>query len=422
MSASVKVILFKSKVLKNGEHPIMLRVTKDRKSKYLSVGANCSPEFWDEKNNCPKKKHPTFDEINMLIDVKKIEAQKLLLDLKKDGRDFSAEELQRKMKGTVTRKTGVLAYFLETIEKLEKSNRIGYANVFRFTMNSLKRFRDEKEFAFSDVTLNFLNRYEEFCTAGGAQLNSVFVYMRTFKTLLNNAKKDDLVQPDYNPFKDYPFTKFRKIKTRKRAITVDDIEKIIAKEVEEGSTMAHAKAYFLFSYYCRGINFSDIAFLKWSNIQNGRLKYARKKTKEEFNIKLPEQALEIIEHFKEEHYQGKEGYIFPILFDRHKTPVSIENRIDKMLKVVNKGLKELGNACGIEVPLTTYVARHSFATNLKRSGAPIAFISEALGHDSEKTTKIYLDSFENDALDNVVGVLFSKHQTVKENISKGSGQ
>lgn len=406
MSASIKVVLFTSKVLSTGEHPIMLRVTKDRKSKYLSVGASCHPQLWDSKNNCPKKSHPHFRQIQMLIDVKQTEARKLLLELQTEGQDFSAEHVHRKIKNSVTRKVGVLEYFKEVVETLEGKNRIGYANAFRFTMNSLSRFRNGREFSFSDVGTNFLNQYEEFVLEGGAQLNSVFVYMRTFKTLLNYAKKAELARQDYNPFKDYPFAKFRKIQTRKRAITPEDIQKIIECNVSENTKAYHAKTYFLFSYYCRGINFSDIAFLRWANVENDRLTYVRKKTGESFRFKLVPPAIAILENYKANFYQGKAGYIFPVLFDRHQSAITIENRIDKVLKEVNKELKAIGSACEINTPLTTYVARHSFATNLKRSGAPVAIISEALGHDSEKTTKIYLDSFENDVLDNAIDHLF----------------
>ena len=187
----------------------------------------------------------------------------------------------------------------------------------------------------------------------------------------------------------------------------------MALETEPDTPVHHAKNYFLFSYYCRGINFSDIAFLKWQNIEGERMNYVRKKTGEGFNMKLVAPAQAIIDYYKQEFFQTRDGYVFPILFDRHKTATSIDNRIDKMLKVVNKALKEIGAKCEISTPLTTYVARHSFATNMKRNGVSVSVISEALGHDSEKTTKIYLDSFENDALDSAVEMLVAKH-TMRE--------
>ena len=147
------------------------------------------------------------------------------------------------------------------------------------------------------------------------------------------------------------------------------------------------------------INFIDIAFLKWKDIKKNRLVYTRQKTKELFNMELLDPANEILEHYKNLYYINQETYIFPILSERHTTPNMLHNRKEKMIRKINKDLKEIAILTGIESELTTYVARHSYATILKKSGIATAIISEAMGHDSEKTTKIYLESFENNVFD-----------------------
>ena len=222
--------------------------------------------------------------------------------------------------------------------------------------------------------------------------------MRAFKTLVNNAKKENLVKENYNPFKEFSFQKYRGIKTKKRAITKAQIQ-LIMDYVPLLNSVLNSKNYFLISYFCRGINFTDIAFLKWSNIYENRLEYTRRKTGESFSVLILEPAAKIIEHYKSTNYFGMGSYIFPILNDFHKTPQQIDYRIEKIIKQTNKDLKTIAEAVGIKEKLTTYVARHSFATNMKRSGVSISLISESLGHDSEKTTRIYLDSFENVILD-----------------------
>jgi integrase len=142
-----------------------------------------------------------------------------------------------------------------------------------------------------------------------------------------------------------------------------------------------------------------MAFLKWRDIQKERLNYIRRKTKENFTIGLLDPAKEILEYYKQSCCCDKDGYIFPILSDSYKTARSIDYRIDRMLKIVNSDLKKIAISAKIEIRLTTYVARHSFATIMKRNGISTTMISEALGHESEKTTQIYLDSFENAVLD-----------------------
>lgn len=397
--SSIKVVLYTSKTLSNGEHPIMLRVIKDRKIKYISLQHSCSVELWDEKTNLPRKKHPLYKELIISIEKKKLEANKLLLELSHDEKDVSAEEIKTKLKKSVLNRKTVFYYFDEVIKKLENTGRIGYASIFKSTKNSISTFRNGKDLHFSDITPSFLTKYEDSFYERGVAMNSVFVFMRTLKTLINYARKDNMVREDFNPFKDISFSKFRRIKTKKRAITKEEIQKIVKLKIKDDQGLINARNYFLFSFYNRGINFIDMAFLQWGNIRNDRLLYTRRKTKENFNIELLPPVKGILEYYKPLTYEDNNSFVFPILSHSYKMPKSINNRLDKILRIVNADLKILAKEAGITEKLTTYVARHSYATILKRSGISTSVISEAMGHDSEKTTKIYLDSFANDILD-----------------------
>ena len=158
----------------------------------------------------------------------------------------------------------------------------------------------------------------------------------------------------------------------------------------------------MFSYLTRGTNFTDIAFLTWKSIsKDNRMKYTRKKTGQSFDMGLLDEAFEIIQYYKDIYYSGNDkDYIFPILNrEIHVTPTQIDNRIEKVLKQTNRDLKSIAKEIGIDEKITTYVARHSFATILKNEGQGTAVISELLGHESERTTQIYLDSFGNKILD-----------------------
>jgi site-specific recombinase XerD len=397
--ASIKAVLYTSKTLNNGEHPIMLRVIKDRKPKYISLHMSCSKDLWDSDENLPKKKHPLYKEMVISIAKKKLEANKLVLDLSNDEKDVSAEEIRSKLKTSVVNKKTVFQYFDEVIARLKATNRLGYAGIFKSTKNSLVTFRNGKDFQFSDITTSFLTKYEDAFYVRGVAPNSVFVFLRTFKTLVNYARKDSIVKSDFDPFKELNFTKFRRIRTKKRAVSKEDIQKIEKLKIKDDQGLLNARNYFLFSYYNRGINFIDIAYLKWDDVKNGRLVYTRRKTKEDFTIALLPPAIKILDYYKKLTFEDNDSYIFPILSATYKTPQSIRNRLVKMLRIVNQDLKAVGEKAKISEKLTTYVARHSFATNLKKSGISTSVISEAMGHDSEKTTKIYLDSFANDILD-----------------------
>jgi site-specific recombinase XerD len=400
--ASVKLIFAKNKPnKKTGECYFFMRVTHNRKQKELKIG-KCKPEHWNFDINLPKKNCPFYQDILVLIDKRKRDANKLILELESNDLDFTSNTIVDTIvkKNKISSKT-VLQYFDENIERFKNSNRIGYANIFKSTSNSLKTFNKGKDFSFGDVDYNFLSRFEEHHLKNEVKPNSIFVYLRTFRTLLNNAVKDGIVKSDYNPYKDYPLAKFRRIKTIKRTLSEDEMKKIIESEFEQDTAIFHAKNYFLFSYYNRGINFIDLSNLKWKNIQNNRLFYTRSKTKGHFNIELLEPVIKILEYYKVSPNLNENSFIFPILNETHVTAQQIDNRIDRVLKLVNKNLKAMGEKLEITTKITTYVARHTFANALKRGGAKTAEISEAMGHVGEEITQIYLDSFENEKLDNL---------------------
>ncbi len=163
---------------------------------------------------------------------------------------------------------------------------------------------------------------------------------------------------------------------------------------KEKPTVQLAKDLFLFSYLCSGMNFTDIANLKPDYISGNQLQYIRQKTSQKINVLLVPDAINLLLKYKAN--SESSGYSFPILNSQiHKTAKQKQYRIHKVLGQTDKGLKRIAELCKIKINLTSYVARHSFATILKNSGVNIALISEALGHSELSTTQIYLDSFEN---------------------------
>lgn len=159
-----------------------------------------------------------------------------------------------------------------------------------------------------------------------------------------------------------------------------------------------AIALFTFSYFTAGINFIDMAMLKHENIVDGKLCYIRAKTKKQIIIPLQEKSKEIISNYSASS-ANRSDHIFPILSAYHQSGVQKANRLHKVLAKINRALKHIGEELDLPIKLTTYVARHTFATVLKRAGVSTSIISESLGHSSEKITQIYLDSFENSQID-----------------------
>lgn len=403
MNTSTKVLLYTSKTLSNGEHPIMLRIIKDRKPIYKSIGLSCSKTFWDFETNLPKKKHPLKLELDILISKKVNETNRAILNLENEGKYFSVDMVKNKLNKAFSKIT-VFQFFDTEINCLTKANRIGYANVFKDSKRALMKFRAGKDLTFADINVKFLNDFENWHAERGVATNSISVYLRPLRTLMNKAIAEGYCPAEIYPFKAYIISKLH-TETFKRALTREQIRKLSEVKVKDDSKLFHSKNYFLFSYYVMGMNFSDMAFLKWSNIREERLHYERVKTGGNHNVKLLPPAVEILNYYKENYLQSQKDFVFPILNESHSTSQSVNNRIKKVLKQTNSDLKEIARLAKVDFHLTTYVARHSWATILKRSGISTSVISEGLGHTTEKTTQIYLDSFENETLDDANQVL-----------------
>ena len=396
---TVTVLLYKSKTLSNGEHPLMIRVSKNRVRKYISLGLSCHPKNWDTKSNLPKKSHPQKEKIDSIISKAVSQYKDKIIDFKHEGKDFTPDVLISETHNPV-KKTTVFKYFEMKVQNLKNSKQIGNAKVYHDTYSQVKSFNNEKDITFSQLDYNFLIKLENHFKAKGTTDTAMSVRFRTIRALFNSAVAENYVKKDLYPFDKFKISERFNIKTQKRAITKDDIKKIEAVVLDKKLAAFEAQQYFLFSYYGQGINFVDIANLKWSNLINGRIFYKRAKTGNELSFKLPQPALAIIEYWRPVTQRSNSAYIFPILNEeKHLTPTQKHNRIHKVLTRVNKDLKEIGKTAKIDTPITSYVARHTFATVLKRSGVSTAIISESMGHQTEAITQTYLKSFENSIID-----------------------
>ena len=395
MSETIKVLCYKSKTLSNGEHPLMLCVCKDRKRKFQSLGISIRAELWDFKTNQPKAKCPNRERILVLINDKINEIQKAALDKKIAGKDFTATTLIESTTNRTTNKT-VGEYYLTYIQNLKKEKRIRYAGMLEVSYNSFIKFNKHLDIPFSDIDAAWLKRYELWMKEQNLSVSTISTRVRHLRAVFNLAIAEHSIKNDCYPFHSYKVSKLNR-QTVKRALTKQDILKVMQ---YKGTSSMECLAIdiFIFSYLNAGINFIDIAKLKHSNIAENHLIYNREKTKKLINVPLQVKALEIIAKYQKD----KSPCLFPILSPFHKTEVQIANRLHKMLAKINKHLKELGERLELPIPLTTYVARHSYATVLKRAGVSTSIISESLGHSSEKITQVYLDSFDNEQINNAM--------------------
>ena len=392
MNATIEVVCYKYKVLANNESPLMLRITKDRKRKYSSIGISLNPVYWDFEKNKPRRNCPNRLYIERLI-ADKIEAYRTkMIELQAENKEFTATTLHEQMFDRNSKPT-VDEVFQTQIKNLKQTGRMGYALSHQEVYNSLIKFNKHLNIYFSDIDTIWLKRYETWLREQNFSENTIGRRFRTLRTVYNIAIEEKYVKAEHYPFKSYKVSKLHQT-TAKRAINKADIMRIIEYHSTDFYTQ-FAVDLFTFSYFTGGINFVDIAYLKSDNIVDGRLIYTRRKTHKLIKLPLQSKAQEIIKRYQ----QNGTHFLFPILSEFHKSLQQQSNRVHKVISKVNERLKVVGKELGIPINLTTYVARHSFATVLKREGVSTSIICESLGHSSEKITQIYLDSFENSQID-----------------------
>lgn len=399
MDAIISVICYKSKTLANGEHPLMLRIAQNGKSTYKSLKISVAAKHWDFDKNVPKPNNPHKDLIQKIILKTKLDYQQRILEKKANKEEFTASSLINEQK-EITKTQTVEEFYLSIIGELKQKGQIGTSYAYLNSYNTLRNFNKGKKlnYTFSHIDVAFCKKYEDWMRSKGNKDTTLSYQFRTLRAAYNRAIDAKIVCKEKNPFIEYKLSHLN-TKTMKRALSKADILKIINADCNGQSNLRKlTHDIFAFSYLCGGISFVDIANLTLNNIVENRLIYQRQKTHGSINLILSEQAKQIIYQYSD--YQQEAEYLFPILHcKRHITPMQKSNRVHKICHQVNTELRAFAQELGITAEVTTYVARHSFATILKKSGVNIGIISQALGHQDIKTTQIYLSKFDNEQVD-----------------------
>lgn len=393
MYAHQKLILDKRRQKKTGLYPLKIRVTFQKAQRYYSVGIDMSELDFERVNNNSVRKDLRTSKKKILSIQSRIRKIIDSLDI------FSFHELQSEFtKGydNQTKKVGVYDFFEKVISDLNAEGRIGTANIYKDAYHSFKRFRSI--LTFPQCTVDLLKEYESKMKCEGKSISTIGIYLRHLRAIYNQAIEAGIVDQ-----KSYPFGKNRyQIKAPrniKKALTLEQIKSIIDYKVEEGTSQHFVRDIWIFSYLCNGMNIKDIINLKFKNIQGDFIHYDRAKTANTIQnpkpiiITLLPPAKNIIERWGNKD-KNDNSFVFPV-FLKNLNETQKQQVKHQFIKTINKYMKLIGEDIGYDKPLTTYAARHSFATVLKRSGAPMELISESLGHKSLHTTEAYLDSFED---------------------------
>lgn len=274
----------------------------------------------------------------------------------------------------------------EEIVRTRRMHRHSTAGNYNTALRSLLKFYGKKEILFSDVDRKLIDAYGAWLQKRGICKDTLSCYMRSLRAIYNKAVEHGLTEQK-EPFSNV-FTGISR--TRKRSIEKSDINKLRDVELKPGSFMQLVRDVFLFCFYACGMPFVDVAFMKKSQIKDGVLAYYRRKTNQFVQIKLEPCMEEIINRYQSD----ERSYVFPFLTSQDEDTAYKEYR--RKFTYYNKMLKVLGKQAGVSKVLSSYVARHTWATLAFMSSVDMSVIAQALGHTNIKTTQIYVEDIGND--------------------------
>ena len=387
-------VKFRASTVPTREGTVFYQVIHNRVPRQINTGYKLFPPEWDRLHagvllppDTGHSRHAYLVALRSRITEDTARLKSIVSRLERAGHSYTSDDVV-KIYLTPSQAGGFISFAEELVRQLRQIGKNRTAERYATVLNSFKRFLGENDVLLDEVDSNLMVRYETFLKARGICPNSSSYYMRGLRAVYNRAVEKELTV-QRNPFK-HVYTGIDK--TVKRAVPLKIIRRIRETDLSLSPATDFARDIFLFSFYTRGMSFIDMAFLKKKDLQNGILTYRRHKTNQQLFIKWEKPMQEIVDKYD----TSKTPYLLPIIKD---TDADEWRQYKNASHLVNDKLKKLGEQLGLPVPLTSYVARHAWASIAKSKNIPVSTISEAMGHDSENTTRIYLASLDTSVVD-----------------------
>lgn len=397
--ATIK-IKFRASASETKEGTLFYQVIHDRVARQVHTGYKLYPQEWDATHlrvscpaGCAENRRNYLESMGDAVreDVKRLNG--IIGRLERAGTRYTADNVVETFLSPAS-DNHFITFARNLVAQLKRIGKKRIAETYTSTVNSFERFRGGKDILLEEVDSELMMAYETFLSSSGICPNSISFYMRNLRAIYNRAVDKELTV-QRNPFKRV-YTGIDK--TVKCAVSLEVIRQIRDLDLSRCPVMDYARDIFMFSFYTRGMSFIDMAFLKKKDLQNGVLAYRRHKTNQQLFIKWEKPMQEIIDKYD----TSETPYLLPIIKSDGR-----EERLQYRYEGqrINRSLKKIGKQIGLGIPLTTYVARHGWASIAKSKNIPIATISEAMGHDSENTTRIYLASLDTSVVDKANSII-----------------
>jgi integrase len=380
--ASVK-LKFRASTMKGKAGVLYYQIIHKRVTRQIPTEYRILADQWDEINKTVlnfELRHKTQSDIELLNQV--------IQQFEASAEAYTADDVVAKY--TAAKQNYTLFNYMPKMAIWRKQlGNTKTAEGYQCALNSFKRFRQNEDLTLDEINSTLMEEYQAWLKSNNLVPNTISFYMRKLRATYNQAVEEELIF-DKKPFKRV-FTGTEK--TKKRALQLQDLTSVKNVDLSNNSSREFARDMFMLSFYLRGMAFVDLAFLKKSDLKGGVVTYRRHKTNQQIQVQWTDEMQRILDK-----YQSKEGkYLLPIIpagcTDERKAYVNKGH-------VVNYHLKKLGKLLNISLKFTFYTSRHSWSTVARDKGVAISVISESLGHESERTTRIYLASLDSSLIDN----------------------
>ena len=414
---AVKVVLDTRRALiknagsKDPIYPIKLRVTFARKQRYYPLDVSAVSKADWEKIQSGQRMSKSQREVFHAIR----EYEGRAIEITDTLHPFSFHAFDSRWANSTAPASTTKSFktvFNEYITDLKTNGRVSTSNSYKWALKSLLSF--SKNLAWNDLTPEFLEEYEAYMREEGKSQNTIGIYLRSLRAVINYGIANGLFAKEYYPFGRKSHGKYQipAAQNKKRALSKKEVEAIKALEVKPGSRKELARDFWLFSYYANGCNIKDIVHLQWKDIdwKEGVIQFVRKKT-ERANKSNQVQITAVIHPHITEVIQRRgvddsqpENYVFSII-DANQTAEEQHKHTQEFVRRINIGLKQIAKELNLTKNLTTYTARHSHAYALLMGGASLEVIMDQFKHSSMKTTMNYIDSIDNEKRKDIAKLL-----------------
>lgn len=374
------------------EGTIYYQIIHDRKVRQLLTDYRVFPYEWDERRSAVTTTQRSERKALILSIRERIRwdmerLSKIGRRLDAGGLEYSADDLIDEF-NRYEHEYSLFNFREGIIVSLKQNGKLRTSETYRSTLNSFRKFRSDEDIMLDSITSRTMQDFEAWHRRRGVTSNTISFYTRILRAVYNRAVEDDIIE-DRFPFR-HVYTGVDK--TVKRALPLAVIKKIKLLDLSMTPQLDYARDMFLLSFYLRGMSFIDMAFLKKTDLKGGYVTYCRRKTGQRLIIEWTKEMQCILDKYPE----NSTDYLLPII---RSTGINERCSYRNTGYNINYSLKQIAGMVGVAIPLTLYVARHSWASAAKAKGIPISVISEGMGHDSESTTRIYLASLDTSVVD-----------------------